>query len=422
MIGIVEIAGYAIVGAAFLQVAATTYGTMRRRMVEGQRQRVALDVFRERAELDLATIRLERQRKELAWEGYRKFRIERKVNEADDVCSFYFVPHDQMPIPAFRPGQYLTFQLRIPGQAQPVMRCYSLSDSPTQRGYYRCTIKKIPPPRDKPDVPPGLASSYFHGLSEGDLVDVRAPSGNFYLDVNSTRPVVLIGGGVGLTPVLSMLNMICQANIRREVWFFYGIRNRREHAMYEHLRTVAEGRDNIHIVVCYSDPSDTCVEGADYHVKGRVSVGLFKKLLPSNNYEFYICGPPPMMELVTQDLREWGVPDSDVRFEAFGPATVKKKAPATALAAGEAIRAFKISFSRGGKTVDWSEKDGSILDVAESNGIALSSGCRAGNCGTCETAVREGKVTYLLDTGFKPKEGSCLPCVAVPEGNVVLDA
>ncbi|MGH9808000.1 MAG: FAD-binding oxidoreductase, partial [Terriglobia bacterium] len=242
--------------------------------------------------------------------------------EADDICSFYFVAHDQMTLPRFRPGQYLTFQLRIPDQAQPVIRCYSLSDSPERPGYYRCTIKRIAPPRDQPDAPGGVASSFFHGCHEGDLVDVRAPSGNFFLDLNSTRPVVLIGGGIGLTPVLSMLNAICDAAVPRETWFFYGVRNRREHAMYEHLRQIAAGHPNVNLVVCYSDPTDNCIEGKDYDVRGWVSVDLFKKTLPSNNYEFYICGPPPMMESVTQGLREWGVPAADIHFEAFGPATV----------------------------------------------------------------------------------------------------
>ncbi len=422
MIGFVELAGGAIIGGVLIQVAAETYGTVRRRIVEAHRQRVALDLFRQQAERDLAAIQFDRRRRELDWEGYRKFRIDRKVMETNDICSFYFVPHDQMPIAEFQPGQYLTFRLQIPGQPRPVMRCYSLSDSPTQRDYYRCTIKRIPPPRGQPDAPPGLASSYFHSLNEGDLVDVRAPSGNFFLDANSGRPVVLIGGGVGLTPVLSMLNRICDTNSRRETWFFYGVTNRREHAMADHLKSVAEQRDHVKVVVCYSAPTESCVEGSDYHFKGWVSIDLIKRLLPSNNYEFYICGPPPMMESITAGLREWGVPDADVHFEAFGPATVKRQAPPPAETGTSEAEVFKISFSRSGKTVDWREDDGSILDVADHLDVPMSSGCRAGNCGTCETAVREGTVKYLLETGFKPKEGSCLPCVAVPSRDVVLDA
>jgi ferredoxin-NADP reductase len=420
VIGIAEIAGAAILGGVLVQVIAGAGGTVRRRLIEVQRQRVALDLFRARVDGELAAIRQEQQRRELAWEGYRKFRIDRKVMEADDICSFYFVAHDRMPIPRFRPGQYLTFQLRVPEQPQPIVRCYSLSDSPEQREHYRCTIKRLPPPRDKPDAPPGLASSSFHDLREGDLVDVRAPSGNFCLDVNVGRPVVLVAGGIGLTPVLAMLNAICDANARRETWFFYGVRNRREHAMHQHLKSIAAQHANVTVVVCYSDPTETCIEGADYDVRGWVSVELFKRMLPSNNYEFYICGPPPMMETVTRDLREWGVPDADVHFEAFGPATVKRQAPPAL--ESRAADVVKISFSRCHKTIEWRQNDGSILELADKHGVPMSAGCRAGNCGTCETAVREGTVKYLIKTGFNPTEGSCLPCVAIPEGDLVLDA
>jgi hypothetical protein len=420
MLGIAEIAGAVVLGGVLLQAVAGAGGALQRRVFEARRQRVALNLFHARVAADLAKMRHEQEERDAAWDGYRKFRIDRKVMEADDVCSFYFVAHDQMPVPRFRPGQFLTFQLRIPDQPQPVIRCYSLSDSPERPDYYRCTIKRIPPPRDNPDAAPGVASSFFHSCHEGDLIDVRAPSGNFYLDVNSPRPVVLIGGGIGITPVLSMLNAICDAKISRETWLFYGVRNRREHAMYEHLRQIAAAHDNVNLVVCYSDPAENCVQGEDYHVKGWVSVDLFKRMLPSNNYEFYICGPAPMMQSVTEGLRDWGVPAADIHFEAFGPATVKRQAPAAPDA--EPAKTIKILLSRCRRSIDWRPEDGSILEAAEKLGIAMSAGCRAGNCGTCETAVREGSVKYLIETGFKPNERSCLPCVAVPESDLVLDA
>ncbi|MFI4986163.1 MAG: 2Fe-2S iron-sulfur cluster-binding protein [Alphaproteobacteria bacterium] len=422
MPGLAEIAGIVILGGAFVQVTLGAFGSIRRRALEGQRQRLALTLFEERARLDLIATRLERERRELAWEGLRKFRIERKVAEADEICSFYLVPHDRKPIPAFRPGQYLTFQLRIPGQGRPVTRCYSLSDSPAQRDYYRVTIKRLPPPPKVPTAPPGLVSSFFHSLPEGALVDVRAPAGNFCLDLHASRPVVLIAGGVGLTPLVSMLNMICDADIRRETWFFYGVRNRRDHAMYEHLQRLAREHENVRIVVCYSDPTPSCVAGEDYAEKGFVCLDLFKRVLPSSNYEFYICGPPPMMSAITEALLKWGVPEADIHFEAFGPASVKRQADVIPEGEKERRKATRITFARCGKTIEWAEKDGSILDLAQANGVAIDFGCRAGNCGTCETAVREGKVKYLIETGFKPKDGSCLACVAIPDGAVVIDA
>ncbi len=120
--------------------------------------------------------------------------------ETGDICSFYLEPHDRRPLPSFMPGQYLTFRLNIPGQAKPVIRCYSLSDGPKAE-YFRVTIKKVGPPPGKADGKPGLVSSHFHDqIEQGDIVDVKAPGGQFFLDPAEDTPAVLIGGGIGLTP------------------------------------------------------------------------------------------------------------------------------------------------------------------------------------------------------------------------------
>lgn len=420
MVGLIEAIGIATVGAAAGQALSGLYGSLRRRADETKRAEESRKLFEQRAHLLLETERAERDRHQLTWNGHRKFYIDRTVDEAKDVRSFYLKPHDQKPLAPFLPGQYLTFQLRVPGQPKAVIRCYSLSDSPLERDYYRVTIKRLGPPPKDPDKPPGLSSNFFHGvLKEGDILDVRAPSGHFYLDQTSERPVVLIGGGVGLTPVLSMLNTICGSGSKRETWFFYGITNRSEHAMYDHLAEIEQSHDNVNIVPCYSRPSESCVEGRDYRHEGFVSVDLMKSLLPSNNFDFYICGPPPMMEMVTKDLRSWGVPDESVNFEAFGPATVKKAAdPIASPANAEGI---EVRFARSEKTLSWTPDCGTLLEFAEANGINLDSGCRAGNCGTCQTAIREGKVKYLSDPGAPCDEGSCLVCVAVPQGPIVVE-
>jgi hypothetical protein len=367
----------------------------------------------------------EREKNEFSWSGFRKFEIARKVPEGGGICSFYLRPHDGKPLPAFDPGQYLTFRLDIPGQPKQVMRCYSLSDSP-KPDYYRVSIKAVPPPRDQPDIPPGLSSNFFHDqLNEGDILDVKAPGGHFFLDTAKHTPVVLIGGGIGLTPVMSMVNRIVDIGSTRECHFFYGLRNGKEHVMKDHLERLATEHENIHLHICYSSPGDDDTEGKDYQYAERVGADLFKRVLPSSNYEYYFCGPPPMMNSLFEGLREWGVPEKDINYEAFGPATVQKKKEADTkdkdpAPAGEA--AFEVKFEKSGTSVAWDPSIGSLLDFAEENGVDIDFGCRAGNCGTCITAIKSGDVDYLSEPGEKPEAGSCLACVSVPKGALVLDA
>lgn len=380
-----------------------------------------------RAKLDLITTPLAKissDKAPAAWSGFRKFRVDGKVLEAESICSFYLAPHDGRPLPPFLPGQYLTFKLQIPGQSREVTRCYSLSDSPDHSDYYRVTIKRIPPPPKQPDLPSGVGSSHFHDrLQVGDIIDVKAPSGNFHLDVESRTPVVLIGGGIGVTPALSIMNYLIQAPGKREIWFFYGVRNGQEHILKDYLVEVAAQHSNVHLVVCYSDPLPDEKVGEDFHFSERVSVDLFKRVLQVNNFDFYICGPPPMMESLVKGLSDWGVPESKVHFEAFGPASVKKVAKAEPAAAAAAGGGIAVNFARSNKTLTWTGTTASLLELAEANGLRLDSGCRAGSCGTCMTAIRDGSVDYPAGKpGFDIEKGSCLACVAVPKGALTLDA
>ena len=417
---VLQIAGAVLVAAALAQVAVLFVSSLRRAAFEGERRLESLEFLRHRARSALAHSRDERQRVELSWNGFRKFQVAKKDRESADVHSFYLTPHDGKPLPPFHPGQFLTFQLKIPDQPKPVIRCYSLSDSPNHPDRYRVSIKRVQPPRETPDAPPGLSSSFFNdSLREGDILDVKAPSGHFYLDPGKDSAAVLIGGGIGITPVLSMLNTICESDSKRETWFFLGVNNHADHIMKDHLEQLNWEHDNLHLHVCYAHPGEDDVEGKDYQHEGWVGVDLFRKVLPSNNCEFFVCGPPPLMDSVTTGLKEWGVPDEHINFEAFGPATVKKKrSQVEPSAAGE----IEVSFARAGKTLKWDSAAESLLDFAEDNGIVIDSGCRAGNCGTCITAIKSGEVSYINEPGEPPEAGSCLTCVAVPKANLTLDA
>jgi len=191
--------------------------------------------------------------------------------------------------------------------------------------------------------------------------------------------------------------------------------------MYDHLKQIAKDNDNVRVVVCYSQPSETCQDGVDYDHKGFVGVDLIKSMVASNNYEFYICGPPPMMEMITQHLEEWGVPEADINFEAFGPATVKKTQEPVSEAQADAAQAIKVVFSRSNKTIHWGGAE-TLLELGEANGIKMNCGCRSGSCGTCLTALKQGEVEYIHRPGKQPEAGSCLTCISRPKADIVLDA
>jgi ferredoxin-NADP reductase len=412
--------GVALVCLLSMYVASLIIFRVRDSIVDGRFHKLEVELLKEQLRLALITGGKAAKSGNIvndSWQGFRKFVIKSKIPETSDITSFYLEPHDGRALPTFLPGQYLTFHLRVPDQSKPVTRCYSLSQSPEQNETYRVSIKRLGPPPKQPELPHGVGSGHFHGyLNEGDIVDVKAPSGHFHLDIEHQDPVVLIGGGIGLTPVLSMLNYITDTGSQRETWFFYGLNNSAEHVMAEHLREIALNFPNVKLVVCYSKPLDEDILGEDYDVHGRVSVDLFKKLLPSNNYHYYLCGPPPMMTSVTEGLKEWGVPDDSVNFEAFGPATVKKVVPQQ----GES--SHEIVFSRSGKTLQWDNSAGSLLEFAEKNNIPMESGCRAGNCGTCITAIKSGNIEHLSPTGMEVEKGSCLACIAIPKSAIEVDA
>ena len=173
-----------------------------------------------------------------------------------------------------------------------------------------------------------------------------------------------------------------------------------------------------------SNPLDEDAAGDDFHHAERVSVELFKRVLPSSNYEYYLCGPPPLMNTIVPDIEAWGVPNKNIHFEAFGPATVKKAAPAKPPEekAAEAAAAIEVTFAKSAKTCTWDGSSDSLLDFAEDNDVTIDYGCRAGNCGTCITAIRGGGVDYVVEPGAAPEAGSCLTCISVPKGNLTLDA
>lgn len=417
-----QIGGVAIIALACLQALLALVSHFLRNHQSRQYEAAKLERFRAETGLLLKEAAGGLRRKSDSWSGKRKFRISKKQieNKAGSICSFYLTPHDGGALPSYEPGQFLTFELNIPGQSKPVVRCYSLSDAPGSQDQYRITVKHLRGSEEtaKPD---GVCSTFFHQMLQvGDVIDVLAPNGQFVLDVQSDRPVVLIAGGVGVTPLLAMLKWLDATASHREVHFVYCARNAEEIAGVEEIREVIARHNNFHLVRFFSSPTKGCKKGRDFDHQGTLSVADLRELAGALNHQYYVCGPPPMMDTIVHQLLDAGVPEGDVHFEAFGPATVRSVAAQEQANIGSSGD-VPVKFSRSGKLVAWTDADGSLLDLAEQEGIAVACGCRAGNCGTCATALKAGKVSYFTRPASTPATGSVLLCIARPDGEVELD-
>ncbi|MDQ0918862.1 NO-inducible flavohemoprotein [Paenibacillus sp. V4I5] len=251
------------------------------------------------------------------WKDFRPFRVERKNKESDVITSFYLAPQDGGALAAFEPGQYVSIRIQIPGEDHTHIRQYSLSHAPGEI-YYRISVKRED---HNPAIPAGKASVYLHNqMQEGDVLWLSAPAGDFTLDQKDTRPVVLISGGVGLTPMVSMLHSLATTSPNRQVTFIHAAQNGQHHALRREMEELAKQQPQVTVAWCYEQPTEADAAEQAFHKKGYIDLPWIQSVVPTVEASFYFCGPVPFMKAVNQALREWGVPDSDRHYEFFGPA------------------------------------------------------------------------------------------------------
>ncbi|MDZ4818130.1 MAG: NO-inducible flavohemoprotein [Planctomycetota bacterium] len=252
------------------------------------------------------------------WRGYRQFFVQHKIMESEIVTSFVLQPVDGRPIRSFKPGQYITVKVANP-KVPTTPRNYSLSDHP-DAGHYRISVKREP--SLAANAPVGLISNYLHDeICEGDVLEVGPPCGHFFLEptVEQQRPIVLISGGIGVTPLLSMLKSLIHHRSQTPITFIHGARNSRQHAFAKEVQKIAAANSNVRVHYRYDAPEANDVSEERCHSTGIVDIALLKQFVPDLDAEFYFCGPKPFMIGVYQGLLQAGVDDSRLHFEFFGP-------------------------------------------------------------------------------------------------------
>lgn len=291
---------------------------------------------------------------DLVQRPFQQWIVDKILIESKSTRSFYLIPKNSDMWISFKPGQFITCQLDLGAQGI-VRRNYTLSASPEQKGYYRITVKKLPI---------GKASHYLHNhIKQGDNLSITAPAGRFYLqscaaisvencencflseDVVQERgfclqprekipisllggpadikPIVLLSAGIGITPMISMLNTLVLFNCRRSVWFIHGVRNHEDQVMGDHIRQIAHEYSHVNVHIYYSQPKPGDVEGVHYDHQGHITIDALKKILPNNQADFYLCGPSEFMRSLYTGLIEWQVQKTRIYFEFFGPASIR---------------------------------------------------------------------------------------------------
>jgi ferredoxin-NADP reductase/ferredoxin len=368
--------------------------------------------------------------------GFRELRVVDKVRESDIITSFHLEPLEPEGWRPFRPGQFLVFRLPGAADGQLIVRNYSLSGPPDVRGRYRITVKREP--AAAPDLPAGAGSGYLHDrIAVGQVLLAEGPRGDFVLDRDSRRPVVLLSGGVGLTPMVAMLHDLAAVDDRR-VFFVHACENGDVHALRDEVEALVASRPGMSFHFIYRAPTERDRAHARFHAEGLVSKALLQSLLPLDDYDIYLCGPPAFMKATYRLMRELGVPASRIAYEFFGPATVLEPdfsasptapvltpTPKPALAIADAIRPVMglptVEFRRSEIMATWNEGAGSLLALAEDHGLRPDFSCRAGICGTCSSRLLAGEVDYFEEPLDEVEDGQVLLCCSRPHGSIVLD-
>jgi ferredoxin-NADP reductase/MOSC domain-containing protein YiiM len=352
-----------------------------------------------------------------AWPGFRSLAVTAITHESDSVISIRLEDPNGAPVPAARPGQYLTLRVRPDERQRSLLRNYSLSGPPAA-DYYRVSVKHE---RN------GAASGYLYThLSVGDQLDIAAPRGTFILD-QTHAPVLLVGAGIGATPVLAMLQALAQEHSDREIWWLYSARNSREHPFAAEARTLLASLPNARSYVYYSRPGPDDVKGHDFDDIGHLTGSVLAELDPPNDAQAYLCGPARFMDEISAGLASLGIEASHIHTEPFGPApsqtpgivATPNRAPHPP--EGHAGNGPTIEFARSDLAIPWREECASLLELAEACDVPVRWSCRTGVCHTCETTLIAGSVGYSPDPVEPPPDGNVLICCSQPRGDIVLD-
>lgn len=349
------------------------------------------------------------QAKRNAWRPYRVARVE---EESAIIKSFYLEATDGDGELPFEAGQFLTLRVTPDRNKGAVVRTYTVSSAPGDE-FYRISVKR---------EPEGLVSRHLHDqLKPGDVIEAKAPSGGFFIDASEARPAVLLAGGVGITPMISMAQHVATEGLRtrhlRPLTILHAAQTTEQRAFagaFRDLQQLSDGEIRYYSFISRPDSGEK--PSVDFNGVGHITADVLRQVLALDDYDFFLCGPGPFMQSLYDTLRSLGVRDARIFAEAFGPASLKRQPDAGGAVfepqeeADEAV----ITFAQAGFEQRWNKGDATILETAEQHGLSPAYGCRGGSCGSCAVKLKAGSVAYRSEPTAAIGDDDVLICCAVP--------
>ncbi len=333
-----------------------------------------------------------------------------RIQESKNVVSLLLKVIEGEFVP-FAAGQHLPLRFDLPDRP---ISTYTISSDPADNSGYRISVKREPNGKG--------GSRFVHDAAQvGTRIAAETPRGKFILQDN-TRPVVLLTGGIGITPALSMVSALAR-HPDRPVYFIHACMNAEEHSFADELAKIVQKAPNVTPYVAYAEGREEDLAAGRCQSIGLIDRAKLRGLLPLDDYNVYLCGPDGFMNAMRAALVSLGVTDEQIQQESFtGVARASvSAAPPLAVSTSEGADFPIVRFEKSGIEVAWDGKSDSLLDFAEAQGLTPEFECRDGICGTCACQKIQGEVTYTEEPIDSPEEGHVLICCSVPDGPVALD-
>jgi len=343
------------------------------------------------------------------WSG--KLRVCRIFDETPGVQTFRLAAENDLALPfTYYPGQFVTLAFEIDGKQ--VKRSYTIASTPTQLHYCGLTIKR----EDQ-----GLVSRHLHDqIKEGDLIEVSGPNGKFTFTGEEAPGIVLIAGGVGITPMMSVIRYLTDIGWHGDIFLLYCCRTTNDFIFRDELEQLQQRNPNLNVFATMTRAAGTVWMG----LKGRFSAEILDHLVPEiTSRRIHVCGPPAMMDAVVGMLKDLEIPDDLVKTEAFGPA----KKPAEKKPTEEVpipADAPAVAFTKSEKSAPLPPSQ-TVLEAAEGVGVDIDNSCLSGQCGLCKVKLCSGSVTMECDDALSDEDkadGMILACQAKATENLEVEA